>query len=95
MPPAARAAKRTSLNIRIKAEERGIIDRAARANGQNRTDFILDAARKAAMDALLDRTMIVVDPKAYNKFLKRLDARPKPNARLKRSMRARQPWDEA
>ena len=94
MPPVARAVKRTTLNIRIKADERGLIDRAARQHGQNRTDFILDAARKAAMDALLDRTLIVVDPKAYNKFLKRLDAPAKPNARLKRSMRARQAPDE-
>lgn len=94
MPSVVRAAKRTSLNIRIKEDERNLIDRAARENGQNRTDFILDAARKAAMEALLDRAMIVVDRKAYDKFLKRLDAPPKPNARLKRSMRAKLPWEK-
>jgi uncharacterized protein (DUF1778 family) len=95
MPQPVRAAKRTTLNIRIKAQERGLIDRAARESGQNRTDFILDAARKAATDTLLDRTMIVVDSKAYGKFLKRLEAPPKANARLKRTMRTRQPWDQA
>ena len=42
--------KRESLNIRIKSEERGLIDRAARARGKTRTDFILDAARLAAED---------------------------------------------
>ena len=94
MPPASRALRRTSLNIRIKVEERGLIDRAARERGQNRTDFILEAARRAAMEALLDRAMIVVDSKAYTRFLKRLDAPAKPNERLKRTMRARTPWDD-
>ena len=40
--------KRDTLNIRIKPEGRNLIDRAARARGKNRTDFILDAARMAA-----------------------------------------------
>ncbi len=93
MPRTSRAAGRTSLNIRIKPEERGLIDRAARARGQNRTDFILDAARRAAEDALLDRAMLVVDPKGYGEFLRRLDARPKPNARLRRTMRTPAPWE--
>jgi uncharacterized protein (DUF1778 family) len=84
--------KRSTLNIRIQASERGLIDRAARERGQNRTDFILDAARKAALETLLDRTVLVVDQKAYQKFLKRLDAAPKPNARLKKTMRSPAPW---
>ena len=49
--------KRQSLNLRIKAEERGLIDRAAKTLGKNRTDFVLDAARRAAEDALLDRAV--------------------------------------
>src|SRR5659263_405323 len=43
--------KRETLNIRIRAEERGLIDRAAAIRGKNRTDFILDAARLAAEEA--------------------------------------------
>lgn len=38
-------AKRDTLNIRIKPEVRGLIDRAAELVGKNRTDFVLDAAR--------------------------------------------------
>jgi uncharacterized protein (DUF1778 family) len=93
MSAAARPSKRTSLNIRIKAEERGLIERAARARGQNRTDFILEAARRAAEEALLERTMMVVDPKAFAEFVKRLDAAPRPNARLSRALRTPAPWD--
>jgi uncharacterized protein (DUF1778 family) len=84
--------RRETLNIRIHAEQRGLIDRAAKTRGKNRTDFILDAACRAAEDALLDRALIAVSPKAYAEFLARLDAPAKPNERLRRTMRAPTPW---
>jgi uncharacterized protein (DUF1778 family) len=86
-------AKRDTLNIRIKPEVRGLIDRAAALTGKNRTDFVLDAARHAAEDALRDRTVFALSPKAYADFLARLDAPPRPNARLRRSLRTRAPWE--
>lgn len=92
---AATAPKRETLNLRIKPEVRDLIDRAAQAGGKNRTDFILDAARQAAEDALLDRTAISVDPDAYAAFLARLDAPAQPNERLVRTMRTPAPWDDA
>lgn len=85
--------RRETLNIRIKPEVRGLIDRAAELAGKNRTDFVLDAARRAAEEALLDRTLFVVSPKAYREFLARLDAPPKPNERLRKSMRTLAPWE--
>ena len=88
-----RITTRDSLNLRIKPELRGLIDRAAQLAGKNRTDFVLDAARRAAEDALLDRTVFSVSPRAYAEFLKRLDAPAQPNERLRRTMRAAAPWD--
>jgi uncharacterized protein (DUF1778 family) len=85
--------KRQSLNLRIKPEERGLIDRAAKTLGKTRTDFVLDAARRAAEDALLDRTVLTVNPKAYAEFLARLDASPQPNERLRRTMKTSAPWE--
>lgn len=87
------AARRESLNLRIHPELRAMIDRAAGLVGKNRTDFVLDAARQASEDALLDRTMIAAGPKAYSEFLKRLDAPPQPNARLRRTMKTKAPWE--
>ncbi len=87
--------KRDTLNIRIKPGERDLIDRAAHTRGKNRTDFILDAARRAAEDALLDRTVFAVDPEAYAEFLARLDAPAQPNERLRRTMQTPAPWDDA
>ena len=85
--------KRDTLNLRIKMEERDFIDRAAHARGKNRTDFILDAARQAAEEALLDRSVFAVSPDAYPEFLARLDERAQPNDRLRRTMRTPAPWD--
>jgi uncharacterized protein (DUF1778 family) len=86
--------KRDTLNLRIKPELRGLIDRAAELSGKNRTDFVLDAARHAAEQALLDRTVFTVNPKAYAEFVARLDAPARPNARLRRSLRTTAPWEK-
>ena len=92
--PQQEKSRRETLNLRIKPELRGLIDRAAVATGKNRTDFVLNAARHAAEDALMDRTVFVVNPQAYAEFLVRLDAPPRPNDRLRRSLRTAAPWEE-
>lgn len=84
---------RETLNLRIKPELRGLIDRAAAAQGKTRTDFVLEASRHAAEEALLDRVVFAVDDKTYREFLARLDAPPQPNARLKKTMATPAPWE--
>lgn len=85
--------KRDTLNIRIRPEERNLIDRAAQARGKNRTDFILDAARTAAEEALLDQVIVTVTPQAYQRFLDRLDLPPQANERLRKTMQTQAPWE--
>lgn len=94
MPAAQRVAKRDTLNLRIKPEVRGLIDRAAKARGKNRTDFILDAARVAAEETLLDQALLVVSPQAYAEFVARLDRAPTPNIRIQKTLQTPAPWDE-
>ncbi len=91
----AKRIPRETLNLRIPAAERGLIDRAAKSSGKTRTDFILGAARRAAEEELLERTLFVVKPAVYAKFLTMLDARPQPNERLRRTMRTAPPWSKA
>ena len=88
----ARPAPRETLNLRIAASERGLIDRAAKSSGKTRTDFILGAARRAAEEELLEHSIFVVSPAIYSKFLAMLDAPPQPNERLRRTMQATPPW---
>ena len=87
------ANKRETLNIRIKPEERMLIDRAAKARGKNRTDFILNAARLAAEEVLLDQKTITVSPEIYAEFVARLDMPPSSNERLRKTMQTPAPWD--
>jgi uncharacterized protein (DUF1778 family) len=86
-------AKRETLNIRIKPEVRDLIDRAAKSRGKNRTDFILDSARVAAEDTLLDQVIMTVSPQAFEQFQARLDMPPNPNERLLKTMLTPAPWE--
>ncbi len=92
MASKAPAAKRETLNLRVKSEDRSIIDRAAQLLGKSRTDFLVDAGRRAAENALLDQTLFKVSPKTYKEFLARLDAPPKPNPQLLSTMKTSPPW---
>lgn len=87
------ATPRSTLNLRIKPEERDLIDMAAKLKGKNRTDFILEAARTLAEETLLERTIFLVSPEAYAEFLMLLDAPAQPNERLRKTMQTRAPWE--
>lgn len=83
------------LNMRIKPATRNLIDRAAEVLGKTRTDFMLEASERRAEEVLLDRTVFTVSPEIYAEYLARLDEPAKPNERLKRTMTAKAPWDDA
>ena len=91
--PIATTTRRDTLNLRIRPEMRGLIDRAAQVTGQTRTDFVLEAARRAAEEALLDRAFLIAGPEAYEAFLKRLDEVPRPNEKLRRALTTPAPWE--
>lgn len=91
---AVAGSKRETLNLRIKPEDRQLIDRAARARGKNRTDFVLDAARNAAEETLLDQTLILLDAERFQAFVNRLDQPPQPGERLRKTMATPAPWEK-
>ena len=84
---------RDTLNMRIKAEDRSLIDWAAKAQGRTRTDFIMTAARRAAEETILDRLVVEVGSEAYDAFLARLDDPPLPSEKLKRTLQSKAPWE--
>jgi uncharacterized protein (DUF1778 family) len=85
-PPVTRA-----VNLRVREDVRDLIDQAARVNGKTRSDFMIEAARQAAVNALLDQTFVRVDAETYAQFLSVLD-RPPSGEGYERLMRARKPW---
>ena len=51
------------MNLRIDPDTRQPIEQAAAALGKTRTEFIVDTAKRAAIDMLLDRRLFVLDPR--------------------------------
>ena len=89
-----RSVERTGMiNIRIKPADRALIDQAAAAQGKKRSEFMLEASRRAAEEALLDQTLLRVDPETYARFLELLDAPPRPNDGLRKLLLQKAPWD--
>lgn len=88
-------ARRETMNFRVDASDSALIKRAAEVTGKTRTAFVVDAARRAAQEAILDQTLIRVSPEAYDVFLKMLDAPAQPNARLRELLQRKPPWETA
>ena len=80
-----------AVNLRVRGDIRALIDRAAQAHGKTRSDFMIEAARRAAEDALLDQTLVRVDQATYDHFLDVLD-RPPAGDGFARLMQASKPW---
>ena len=89
----AERARRSLVNLRVSADDRDLITRAAEALGKNRSEFMLDAARQAARDALLDRTLFRLDSDRFDTFAALLDAPAAPNEKLKRLLSTPAPWE--
>jgi uncharacterized protein (DUF1778 family) len=81
-----------TISMRIPPDARDLIDRAAKATGRTRTDFMLETARKAAEKVLLDQRMFYLDTAEYEAFLKALDAPPRDLPELRRLLTEPAPW---
>lgn len=87
------ARERISINLRTDARSRDLIDLAAEALGKNRSEFMLEAARREATEVILDRRLFLLDDQAFRRFTTALDAPPTENPRLRRLLRTRAPWE--
>jgi uncharacterized protein (DUF1778 family) len=82
-----------TINLRANAGLRDLIDRAAVALGQSRSEFMLETARRRAADVLLDQTLFALDDAQYRAFVDLLDNPPKPNAELVKLAATKAPWE--
>jgi len=87
------ASREVTINLRARAAQKELIDRAAEAQGKKRTEFMLDAACEKAEQLLLDRAFFKLDDERYGSFLRLLDAPLERNERLMRLLSSRAPWD--
>ena len=83
-----------SINLRIEGQTRALIDAAAASLGKTRTDFMVESARRQAIDVLLDQRLFVLDGERFDSFVAALDAPAQPTPRLD-ALLARKPlWEE-
>ena len=82
-----------AVNLRVRMDTQSLIDRAANMLGRTRSDFMIEASKKAAEEAILDQRVISVAPEAYSAFLAMLDRPAQPNEQLRRTMQTPAPWE--
>jgi uncharacterized protein (DUF1778 family) len=81
-----------SINLRIEAGTRRLIDDAAAALGKTRTEFMIESARRQAIDVLLDQRLFVLDSDRYDAFMHTLDNPPAPGPKLRSLLRRAPAW---
>jgi uncharacterized protein (DUF1778 family) len=79
--------------MRLKDDDRSLIDAAAAMDQRSRSEFMIDAARRAAEERLLSQTAFFLSATRYTQFLKQLDAPPTANKKLRTTMATRAPWE--
>lgn len=87
------AATKASINLRIDARSRKMIDDAAQVLGKTRTEFMVETARRQAIDVLLDRRLIELEGPEFDSFAAALDTPPAPGPKLQALMSRKPAWD--
>lgn len=82
-----------SINLRIETQTRQLIDEAAAVLGKTRTEFMIESARKVAIDVLLDQRLFVLDPERYDAFVHALDNPAAPGPKLRTLLRRAPAWE--
>ena len=82
-----------TINLRANERQRALIDQAAGTLGKTRSDFMLEAACRAADAVLADRRFFLLDEKAYKRFTAALDKPPADNPKLRRLLASNTPWE--
>ena len=94
MAPESIQLRAENINLRVSRRQKALIDSAAKAQGRNRSDFMLDAACREAESVLLDQRYFNLDGEAFQRFLDMLDAPPADNPGLTRLLKTKAPWDK-
>lgn len=93
-PRASTSDAKGSINLRIEANTRQLIDEAAAILGKTRTEFMVDSARREAIDVLLDQRLFVLDAERFDGFMQALDNPLAPGAKLKALLRRVPAWQK-
>ena len=93
--PRATQRKDHPLSMRLPDADLAVIDRAAQLRGRSRTEFMRDAAVRAAEDTIMENTLIRVSPDGFQAFVAALDAPGKPVPEMVELLKRPAPWEKA
>lgn len=85
--------KEHPLSMRLPEADIAIIDRAAALRGRSRTDFVRDAAVRAAEDALMETLPIRMSPAGFKAFIGALSGRAIAVPEMVELFRREAPWE--
>lgn len=88
------AESKGSINLRIEAYTRKIIDDAAAVLGKTRTEFMIESARRQAIDVLLDQRLFTMDSDRFDAFVDALDNPPEPGPKLRSLLQRAPAWQK-
>lgn len=81
------------LSMRLPEADVAIIDRAAGMRGRSRTDFIREAAVRAAEEAIVETTLIRMSADGFAAFLQALSAEPAAVPEMVELIERKAPWE--
>jgi uncharacterized protein (DUF1778 family) len=85
--------KEHPLSMRLPAADIAIIDRAANLRGRSRTDFMRDAAVRAAEDVLMETAPIRMSPAGFKAFMAALSKPARLVPEMVELFQRRAPWE--
>lgn len=85
----------TPLSMRLPQRDLAIIDRAADLRGRSRTDFVREAAVRAAEEVLLEASVARLDADQFEAFKTAVAAPAHPVPEMVELLRRAAPWDGA
>lgn len=86
------AESKGGINLRIDVNTRQLIDEAAAILGKTRTEFMVESARRQAIDVLLDQRLFALNAEYYDAFMQALDNPPAPGSKLQSLLRRIPAW---
>jgi uncharacterized protein (DUF1778 family) len=91
----AQAAERKEhpISMRLPEADVAMIDRAAGLRGRSRTDFVRDAAVRAAEDVLMESRLIRMSPEGFDAFMSAVSGPAMPVPEMVETVRRAAPWE--
>lgn len=91
--PRALKRKEHPLSMRLPESDIAIIDRAASLRGRSRTDFVRDAAVRAAEDVLMESSPVRMSAAGFKSFLAALSGPATAVPEMVEVLRRAAPWE--